>query len=327
MEKLERIYALHNLLSNRKTVISRVELQRELGLKRATTTRLIDFCKTFFRMPIKFDRGRGGYYLAKTEAGTYELPGLWFNDSELHALMTSHRLLAEVQPGVLKPFIAPLQQRIEQLLKHKRAGSKEIFERIRILPMAQRTPRIEDFQQTTTALINRTQLRMVYSGRGSKDKISERWVSPQRAVYYRDNWYLDAWCHEREGLRTFSLDRMHVLERGRSAKEVSKQEIDDHVSHGYGIFAGPATHTAVIHFSSEAAEWVADEQWHPKQSSRYLDNGKWELVIPYGNPTELVRDILKYGPDAEVISPPELRELVAEKLSQTLRKYKKIKKV
>ncbi|MDT8429578.1 MAG: WYL domain-containing protein [Pseudomonadales bacterium] len=51
--------------------------------------------------------------------------------------------------------------------------------------------------------------RIKYSSR-SKEELSERWVSPQRLVYYRDNWYLDAWCHLREGLRMFSIDRLDV---------------------------------------------------------------------------------------------------------------------
>jgi predicted DNA-binding transcriptional regulator YafY len=35
---------------------------------------------------------------------------------------------------------------------------------------------------------------------------TEREVSPQRLVHYRDNWYLDAWCHLREDVRSFSID-------------------------------------------------------------------------------------------------------------------------
>jgi predicted DNA-binding transcriptional regulator YafY len=277
-------------------------------------------------MPIEFDRERGGYIYAGDERGNYELPGLWFNPSELLALMTSHRLLAEVQPGVLQPYIAPLQERVEELLEHKHAGSKEIFKRIRILPLGNRIAKLEDFQKTTDALVNRKQLRIEYSSRG-KDELTERWISPQRLVYYRDNWYVDAWCHLRKDLRTFALDSLHVVEAGDAAKDVPDTQLDAHVTKTFGIFSGPVTARAVIHFSSDAARWVADESWHPEQESRHLGNGKWELVIPYGNPIELIREVLKYGPDAEVIAPPQLREQVAHKLSQALRKYRKIKKV
>jgi len=326
MDKLEQIFKLHKLLANRRTPISRAELETRLELKRATTTRLIKFCKDRLQMPIEFDRELGGYRYTEAGRSSFELPGLWFNASELTALMTSQRLLAEVQPGVLQPYLAPLQQRIEQLLAHKHAGSRDIFNRIRILPMAVREVKLEHFQQITDALTNRKRLRVVYSSRG-KDEITERWLSPQRLIYYRDNWYLDAWCHLRKAIRTFALDSLEVLESSNTAKDLADKQLDAHLTSTYGIFAGKAQHKAVIHFSATVARWVAAERWHPAQVSRHIGDGRWELVIPYDNPTELVMDILKYGPDAEVISPPALRELVMAKLSQSLRQYRKLKKV
>lgn len=326
MDKFHQVYALHRLLKQRRTPVARVELEAKLGLKRATATRLIAFCRDVLQMPIAFDRDRGGYCYTDAGREQFELPGLWFNPSELLALMTSHRLLAEVQPGVLQPYIAPLQQRIEGLLEHKHAGSKEIFKRIRILPLGNRIAKLEDFQKVTDALVSRKQLRIEYSSRG-RDELTERWVSPQRLVYYRDNWYVDGWCHLREDLRTFALDSLHVAETGKEARDIPDQQLDAHVTRTYGIFSGPVTAKAVIHFSSAAARWVADELWHPAQESRHLGDGKWELVIPYGSPVELIRDILKYGPDAEVIAPPQLRAAVAEKLSKALRQYRKMKKV
>jgi predicted DNA-binding transcriptional regulator YafY len=272
-------------------------------------------------MPIEFDRERDGYVYAEAQRDSFELPGMWFSAAELRALMVSHHLLTEIEPGVLRELLQPLQQRIEGLLEHRHAGSKEVWQRVRILPMANRVARLEDFQQVTDALVTRKQLRVLYSGRGSGE-VSERWLSPQRLVYYRDNWYLDAWCHLRKALRTFSLDRLRVMESGAKAKDIPDSKLDAHVNKTYGIFAGKAAGKAVIHFSADAARWVADEEWHPEQQSRHLDGGRWELVLPYGDPTELIRDILRFGPDAEVVSPPDLREAVKGRLSRTLRLYR-----
>jgi proteasome accessory factor C len=324
MENVGHIYQLHKLLRNRRSPITRDELQSRLGLSRATLTRLIKFCRNQVDMPIEYNRDLGGYVYTQAGRESFELPGLWFNRSQLLALLTSHRLLSEVQPGILKAWIDPLQQRIEQLLTDKQTGSKEIFKRIRILPMANRVPKLEDFQQVADALVKRKQLCIEYASR-SKGDVEERIVSPQRMIYYRDNWYLDAWCHLRNSLRTFALDRMHVVSTGERARDIADSELDTHVRGSYGIFAGKATANAVIHFSSDAARWVADEQWHPEQQSNHLQDGRWELVIPYGNPTELIRDILKFGPDAEVIAPPELRQQMEEQLSKALRRYRQLK--
>lgn len=183
MDRFDQVYQLHRLLKDRRTPLSRTDLQHKLELKRSSTTRLITFCRNTLKMPIEFDRERDGYFYAQNERDTYELPGLWFNASELIALLTSHRLLTEVQPGILKPWLDPLQHRIEALLEHKRAGSKEIWQRIRILPMANRVPRLEDFQFCADALVSRKQLRILYRGRSNpKTSDLERWISPQRLV-------------------------------------------------------------------------------------------------------------------------------------------------
>jgi predicted DNA-binding transcriptional regulator YafY len=52
---------------------------------------------------------------------------------------------------------------------------------------------------------------------------------------------------------------------------------------------------------------VADEHWHSKQQGQFLPDGRYELKLPFSNPRELLMDVLRYGPDAEVVDPPSLR--------------------
>jgi predicted DNA-binding transcriptional regulator YafY len=47
----------------------------------------------------------------------------------------------------------------------------------------------------------------------------------------------------------------------------------------------------------------------------------YELQVPYSDSRELAMDILKYGPDVEVIAPPELRRLVAGRLLAAAHRY------
>jgi predicted DNA-binding transcriptional regulator YafY len=156
----------------------------------------------------------------------------------------------------------------------------------------------------------------------SSDESNMREISPQRLVHYRDNWYLDAWCHLRRDLRTFALDN---IQRARllsaQAKEIDSGTLDAHYSSSYGIFSGAATQTAVLRFSAQRARWVSKEQWHSQQHSRWLDDGRYELRIPYQNPTELVMDLLRHGSEVEVVAPAELRESVRQQLQRALEIY------
>jgi predicted DNA-binding transcriptional regulator YafY len=229
-------------------------------------------------------------------------------------------LLSQVQPGLLDPLLRPLTKRIAGLLDLQHPGSDRLTARIQFLQAAGRQG-AEYFPTVAGALAQRRQLRLRYFNRGD-DSRSERAVSPQRLTYYRDNWYLDAWCHLRQGLRTFALD---AIEEARAlddrALDVPETELEAHYANSYGIFAGVPSRVAVLRFSARRARWVAKERWHRDQEGRALPDGRYELRVPYSNTPELLMDILKYGPDLEVIAPEELRAEVIARLTSALASY------
>ena len=67
-----------------------------------------------------------------------------------------------------------------------------------------------------------------------------------------------------------------------------------------------------------------DERWHPEQAGQYLTDGCYELRIPYRDSRELVMDILRHGPDAEVVGPESLRDEVARRLAAALESFRRI---
>ena len=322
MDKFDRIYELHNILRNRRTPIPREELARRLDrCAESTVYRLIRVMKDYLRAPIEWNEELGGYYYKRNaETGPYELPGLWFNARELQALLVFDRLFESLEPGLFGEHLAPFAQRVTELLQHKRLGLSEAARRVRVLGMATR-PSGEWFEVLAGATLQRRKLKLRYHSRG-KNEISERTLSPQRLVHYRDTWYLDAWCHTEEALRTFSIDRVrHAAEIEEPAREFSDADLDEHFASAYGIFSGRANKTAVLRFSAERARWVADERWHPRQVGQFLTDGRYELRIPYRDDRELLMDILRHGPEVEVVGPESLRKAVAERLKSALAQY------
>jgi predicted DNA-binding transcriptional regulator YafY len=103
-------------------------------------------------------------------------------------------------------------------------------------------------------------MRYLTRGRG---EVSERDVSPQRLVHYRNTWYVDAWCHTREKLLRFALDAIETPRPGDPAKEVSLKQVEAEMDGGYGIYAGAKRQWATLAFSAQAAQWVSREEWHP----------------------------------------------------------------
>ncbi|MGH8738487.1 MAG: helix-turn-helix transcriptional regulator [Burkholderiales bacterium] len=321
MDKFDRIYKLHHVLAGRRTPIGIEDLKEKLECSTPSAYRLLRVLRDYLGAPVAFDRERGGYlYRQDADRGPYELPGLWFNGKELQALAVFERLLESLEPGLLAEHLAPLTARVNALLAHRRLGLSEAGTRIRILGMAAR-PAGDNFQRLAAATLQRRRLEIQYRSR-SRDETTEREVSPQRLVHYRDNWYLDAWCHRRRALRSFSVDRVQAAaELEMPAHEVPHAELNEYFASAYGIFAGKANKTAMLRFSPERARWVADERWHPGQIGQYLTDGRYELRIPYRDERELVMDILRHGAQVEVASPDALRAAVAAALAAALKQY------
>ena len=111
-------------------------------------------------------------------------------------------------------------------------------------------------------------------------------VSPQRLVHYRENWYLDAWCHSAKGLRSFALERIRELNRTEErAREVPESKMSEHFDQSYVIFSGPAEHLADLRFSPEMSRWISEENWHPDQQGHFEDDGSWLLAYDVWNET------------------------------------------
>jgi predicted DNA-binding transcriptional regulator YafY len=322
MDRTERFYKIDQLLGNRKAVPRDMFIE-ELGVSPATFKRDLEYMRERLHAPIVWDSERRGYRYADPEpnAPAFSLPGLWFNASEIHALLTMQQLLDNIQPGLLEPHIGPLLARIQELLEDGDYSAGEIRRRIRILGMAARPVMPRQFEIISSALLSRKRLEITHYHRG-RDETSERQVSPQRLVHYRDNWYLDTWCHERDALRTFSVDGIrNAVLLDRKARNVADRHLDAELGSGYGIFAGARTRTAKLRFSVSRSRWVADEQWHPKQRAYRDAEGQYVLEIPFSDERELLMDILKHGPEVEVLSPATLREKVAVLHEEAARRY------
>jgi predicted DNA-binding transcriptional regulator YafY len=141
-------------------------------------------------------------------------------------------------------------------------------------------------------------------------------------VHYRDNWYLDAWCHLRENFRSFSIDAIEKFELlNKEAVEVSKESLDAVMGAGYGIFSGTTTNWATLKFSPKRSQWVSREVWHPHQKTSVDVDGSFVLKIPYSDDRELIGDIMRFGPEVEVIEPQSLKSKVHSTLLATLGRF------
>ena len=319
MSEFVRLFEYKKLLSGRRAV-PRGEILKHLEISNATFKRDLAKMRDQMHVPIKFDRDRDGYYLQEGDAEN-ELPGLWFNQQEILSLITVQHLLSQLEPGLLGPKLKPLQDRLEDLMDRHGLKKQDVAARLRIVHAGKRLVPPQLFETAANATMARKRLKIHHMNRQTGETL-EREISPQRMVHYRDNWYVDAWCHLRDDLRSFSIDaisEMHVLEA--EAKELDPKAIDDRLGAGYGIFGGKPKAWATLKFTPQRARWVKGEQWHPMQESRTEADGSYVLSVPYADDREIVGDILKFGADVQVVQPAPLRSRVQRSLLDAARRY------
>ena len=322
MSNMERLHRIKYMLQHRKCVPIE-DFMNELEVSKATFKRDLEFLRSRSNADIEYDRFLGGSKFKNgTDVNKIELTGLWFTEKEATALVLMQHLLSSLdQSGLIGPHIEPLSAIIDGILGQSEASTKELRKRIKVLGMGSRKSSMDNFSEIGTALLKRNRLIMKYYAKG-KDEETEREISPQRLIYYRENWYLDAYCHMREGLRSFAVDgiRSAVLTNTK-ATEISDKECQEHFAQSYGIFSGKATQRAKLRFTPEHARWVSGENWHGQQVGSFDKEGYFNLEFDFNQDPELIMDIMKHGSGVEVIGPASLRKKVATEIKKSLKIY------
>jgi predicted DNA-binding transcriptional regulator YafY len=308
VSEVVRLYRYKELLAGRRALPAQA-LQEALEISPATLKRDLAKLRDQLHMPIRFDRERSGYVMDGGHTDS-ELPGLWFSPEEILALVTIQQLLAQLAPGILGPKLKPLQERLAELMARHGLADADVARRIRLVHAGWRLPQAQCFEAVAAATMGRNRIQVRHFNRQTGQSL-ERTLSPQRLVHYRDNWYVDAWCHLREDLRSFSVDALSdVRLLSEPAFEIEPARLDEVLGAGYGIFGGAPVGRAVLRFTPERARWVRREQWHPAQESWEEQDGSFVLSVPYADDREILGDILRFGPDVQVLQPEALRRKV-----------------
>lgn len=322
MGDMERLHRIKYLIQARQCVPLQ-DFLSELEISRATFKRDLEYLRDRMNANIIYDRFKGGYCFDGQSTGQkIELPGLWFSEKEATALVLMQHLLSGLDKGgLIEPHIAPLTSIIDGILGQSNTSAKELRKRLKVFGMSARKSDVECFEAIGAALLKRNRLQITYYAR-STDETTERAISPQRLIFYRDNWYLDAYCHLRKELRSFAVDGIKTaVITNIKADEILEKQLHQYFAESYGIFSGAATQRAKLKFTPEKAKWVSSETWHGQQIGSFDKEGNYILEFDYNQDPELVMDILKYGAGVKVLAPATLRKRVKDELTKAIGNY------
>jgi predicted DNA-binding transcriptional regulator YafY len=326
MNQLDRLYQLERLLVNRQGMSANA-LLHAMEISHATLKRYLAVLRDRMNVPVVYDRYTNSYAIVQSDrseagGGRQELPGVWFSQNEIIALLTMYQLISGLDAaGMLQRHLQPILERLNAMLDSDQMPTQELQRRVRIVGAARREVAGQFFEIVGAALTRRKKLLVTYYTRG-RDEESERTLSPQRLVHHRNTWYLDAWCHTTKALKRFSLDAMRKTQiLVEPCKEMPLVTVEKAMDEGYGIYAGTKLKWATLVFTPMSATWIAPEQWHPEQKSRILADGSLELKIPYTHETEILMDIQRHGPDVRVVGPADLKTELLSSLKKAVDQY------
>jgi proteasome accessory factor C len=318
MENLHRLFILDRLLRSYRRPIPTETVLTKLECSHSTFKRLIQVLREQYDYPIVYSHQQKGYYYDHSKG--VQVSGLWFSTQELQALLIIRHMLQKVQPNLLNEYFHSLARQVNQLLACTGNNPEDIIKRIQIVPIAHQQIASEIFLPLSKATLEGFVMHIHY--RDIQNQYSERDISPQRLIYYRNNWYLDAWCHLRKDLRTFWVAGIQSLQvKDQPAKRISEVALEQHLKSSYGIFTGLPLHIAHLRFTGQAAMRVRGSEWHPLQRQQSTEDGSVELWIPYSDSRELVLDTLRYGAEVTVLAPDTLKTEVVRQLKKALLQY------
>lgn len=304
MDRTERFYYIHRQLKAGRCLPLRHFLER-FEISSATFKRDLEYLRDRFLAPIIYDPVQRGYRY-DGHADEVELPGLWFTPDQLHALLVMAGLIRQLGGDFLQPISEQLDDRLQALLGDAGNALEQVRARVVVFNTGARLDGSKALPVVAEALINRNRLGFDYWAR-STDEVSQREVSPQRLIHYRNNWYLDAWCHSKNGLRNFSVDSIrdpHLLDV--PSDDIPETELQQSLGAAYGVFTGQPNNLAVLRFSADTTRYIRDEIWHPDQTQT-IDEGCLTRTIPYRFEQEILMTALRYAGQVEVLAPKTLR--------------------
>jgi len=312
MTKMDRLYQLHQILDGRRTPISKAELAEQLECSEKSVGRYLNELRDEYGAPII--NVRQGWFYDRRLVDRWQMPGLWLTKQETQSLLLLLILLERFGNGLMSQELESIRARIANLTARHGMAVDALRQRIRIMPIGNRETAERDLSRVVNALIDRKRIHFRYEDFRGTD--TRRVVSPQRLAYYRDNWYLHGWCHERKALRTFSIARMgSSAVDERAAREVDEAELDAHFESSYGVFAGRPEQIARLRFLQPVATEISRQRWHADQKGRW-DDSQYLLAVPYSHATELLQDVLRYLPHVIVEGPTALRDQLREVLAE-----------
>ena len=292
------------------------KLAREIEVSTKTIHRDLEFMRDRLNLPLEFDGSRNGYHY---QGEVSSFPTVQITEGEIFALVVAEKALQQYRgTSFEKPLLSAIRKMEQALPDTISLNLDDIEQTISFRTRAEPILNLEIFEVLAKAVASRRQLELRYRkpGQAAEGRI----VDPYHLANINGEWFLFAFDHARQDIRTFVPARIQSAKpTGKSFERSRKFSLETRLRDSFGVYSGEGKFEVVLRFAPRAADYIREKKWHPSQSLRALKDGGVELKLKLSSLGEVQRWVLSWGGDAQVVRPPELAESVRQAAEAILR--------
>jgi len=295
------------------------QLAMECGVSRRTIYRDLNLIEKA-GIPFFYDSKSRGYQIHATGL----LPAINLNLEEALSVIL---LASELGRTGRLPLFQPARDaaaKIESALPlGLRATLGGIIQHMAVRPgpIAHHNALQETYQLIRRAIARRQALDVVYISFHDKGQIRTR-IEPYWLFFHERAWYVAGRSSRHGAVRTFKLGRFKKAEASGTHFEMPRGlTLEKHLGNAWRMMRGDKAYEVQLKFSPLIGPNVAEVNWHKTQQVRWDDDGSVHFTATVDGLDEIVWWVLGYGPEVEVLNPPELRARIADMARRMLRLY------
>jgi len=298
-----------------------VNLSEELEVSRRTVLRDIEYLRDQMGAPVEYDSEKKGFFYTNK---SFSFPSVQITEGELIAIYVAEKALSLYHGTPYEESLKNAFQRIVSSLPDEvTINFSDIEEAYSFRMTSKAVQDIEIFKKIADASINKKQIEIAYYT-AYRDSSNTRIIDPYQLVNLNGDWYLFAFCHSRNEVRTFLISRIkNAKTTGNVFEKNIAFDIKDQLGFSFGIYTGKEKYTVKLKFDDLAARYIREKVWHHSQSLSEKADGSLILTLRLNSLVEIRWWILSWGDHVEVVSPVELRRNLAETASRCAKRYKR----
>ena len=322
---MQRMAYIDNRLRHRKDYPSAPQLveglKEQFGETPSTRTIHRDIEKMRERgAPIEYDQYRQGYYYSHEN---WQLPALTLTEGDLMGLMVADRALAGYRNSPYYQQLRSVFNRLTaQLPDNVTISSQDLIANISVITDAVAQIKDSVWNAVRTGLYEHRSIEIRYQAPQYEDAVV-RVVDPLHVVGHAGAWYLLCWSHHHERIRVYALNRVRRAKVRRSRfTRPDGFEVEQFIDPSFGVFVDESAVDVVVRFEREAATLIAERNWHPQQRVEHHEDGSKTMRFRTNQQSQVLFWVSRWGPQAEILEPQELRERAAEWFRSTAERYR-----